>query len=136
MTATAVEGGDSASATSEPSEQVVPIDLNSVIVPPVIGDTRSLAASKLTAAGFIVEQEVDNSASPACNPTVFDQRPDGDTVLEQASTVVIVTGPEVVNIVACDQFEIDARLEEAVRFADPIGPISLGLARDIAEASQ
>ncbi len=79
---------------------------------------------------------MDEHRVATCNPTVFDQQPDANTLLEQGTEVVIVTGPEVVNIVACDQFEIDARLEEVVRFADPIGPISLGLAQDIAEASQ
>jgi hypothetical protein len=136
VTATAIEGGDTASATSEPSEQVVPIDLNTVLVPPVIGETRSVAASKLAAAGFVVQQEVDNSASPSCNPTVFDQRPDGNTVLEQASKVVIVTGPEVVNIKACGLVDVVDALEDAVLFADPIGPVSVRVAQDIAEASQ
>ena len=136
VTATAVDGGDSASATSEPSEQVIAINLNTVPVPDVVTLSRSAAAADLVEAGFIPRQEVDEDVSATCNPTVIDQQPDANTLLEQGTEVVIVTGPEVVNIVACEPFEIDARLEEVVLFADPIGPISRSLALDIAEASQ
>lgn len=136
VTATAVDGGDTASATSEPSEQVVAVDLNTVPVPDVVTLSRSAAAADLVEAGFVARQEVDEDVSATCNPTVFDQQPDANTLLEQGTEVVIVTGPEVVNILVCNRFEIDARLEEVVLFADPIGPLSLRVAQDIAEASQ
>lgn len=137
VTATAVDGGDTASATSEPSEQVVPVDVNTVLVPDVVSRSRSQAASLLAAAGFVVRQEVDQTAAAvSCDPTVIDQRPDAFTQLEQGNAVVIVTGPEVVNIQACEPFEIDARLEKVVLFADPIGPVSLRLAQDVADAAQ
>jgi PASTA domain len=133
VTATAADGDDTATATSDASGQVAPVDLSTVPVPPVIGLTRSSAVAQLTAAGFVVAQEVQGATAGECNPVVIDQRPPGNTPLAQAQIVTIITRPEVVNIQACGLSDFEEQIRLPVRAAIPVGPIPEEFTRDIAE---
>jgi len=133
---TATSGDDTATAASDASEAVVPVDLNTVPVPPVISLTRSQATAALTAAGFIVEQEEQGTSTGECDPVVLDQRPPRDTLLAQAETVTIITRPAVINIRACDLGDFDDQIRLPIRVEDGIGPIPEEFTRIIVEEAQ
>ena len=82
--------------TSEPPGTTVTIVIAQappkIPVPNVIGQTKSAATSALTASGFLVTSQTQNTNDSTKNGTVIDQTPPANSSQTKGSTVTIIIG--------------------------------------------
>jgi hypothetical protein len=86
--------GDSATARSEPTDEVAPAQVQPVAVPQVAGVLNRDEASALLQQNFTVSVGTAGDPIFNCNPPVEDQVPDAGTVLDPGELVVITTRPQ------------------------------------------